>query len=253
MKGDLVSAGLKAALKQSGCPICRLRAESEQRYIRMLLWESVNDPQTRDHFIAALGYCERHTWQVGLVENEQFGCPLGNAIMYEHLAGKVHSRLVAYALRMKWTRRPLWRRWLTLLWPWARRRLSAAELRPQEPCRICQIGERSERRHLGWLLQHLSRPESDLRALYLASDGLCLPHLRQGLALASLPVEAGARFLVEAALHRLEVLQRDLSEFERKNAWDYRHEQKTVAESTAWLQALAFFGGTLPERRNSHD
>jgi len=240
---DLVSVQLRAALKQPGCPICHLRSASELRYIHSLLWESVNDPLTRGYFIGSLGYCREHTWQMGLLENDRFGSPLGNSIMYEHLCRVVRQQLGAYAHRMGWARRPWWRRWLHLIWPWPVQRLAARELRPKARCRVCQIGDRAEQTHLRGLLQAVSGSDSELREWYAASDGLCLPHLRQGLNAADRNVEDGARFLVETALRQLGSLQHELSEFERKNAWDNRHEAKTEAENTAWLRALAFFGG----------
>jgi hypothetical protein len=239
----MASVDLKLALQQPGCPICRLRADSELRYIRTLLRESVNDPPTRGHFIASLGYRPDHTWQTGLLEKEKFGSPLGNAILYEHLSSVVQDQLAAYARRMKWARPSWWERWLPPFWPQSSQRLTARELQPNARCRVCQIGEQSAQTHLEWLLRRLSGPKDDFREWYAASDGLCLPHLRQGLAATPRNVESGARFLVETTWQRLGILRRDLSEFERKNAWDYRHEAKTEAENAAWRRALTFFGG----------
>lgn len=112
MKRSLLSVDLRLALKEPGCPICRLRADAELRYIRSLLWEFVNDPLTRSRFIASLGYCREHTWQVGLLEKEKFGSSLGTAILYEHLTRVVSGRLKDYTRRMGWARRPWWKRWL---------------------------------------------------------------------------------------------------------------------------------------------
>jgi len=241
---DIISVDLKLALQQPGCPVCRLRSKSELRYIRSLLWEFVNDPLTRDHFIVSFGYCSEHTWQMGLLENERCSCPLGTAIMYEHLSSVVQGQLAVYARWMDWTQRSWWRRCLQAIWPWSSQRLRAHELQPEACCRVCQIGDQSERRYLEWLLRELSGPDNDFREWYAASDGLCLPHLRQGLATANRSMESGARFVVETTLRRLGALQRDLSEFERKNAWNNRHEPKSEAEKTAWLRALTFFGGS---------
>ncbi len=248
MTRDLVSVHLRLALQQPGCPICYLRADSEWRYIRSLLWESVNDPPTRGHFIRSLGYCPEHTWQTGLLEKAEFGIPLGNAILYEHLSGVVQERLAAYTRRMGWLRQPWWRRFLRTIWPRSWQRLAASELQPETPCRVCQIGEQSAQTYLAWLLRGLSGPEDVIHTEYAASDGLCLAHLRQGLAAADRQVEKGAQFLVETTLQRLGALRRDLGEFERKNAWDYRHETKTETEKTAWLRALMLFGGNRQVR-----
>jgi hypothetical protein len=249
---DVVWVDLKLALQQPGCPICRLRADSELRYIRTLLRESVNDPPTRGHFIASLGYCPEHTWQTGLLEKERFGVPLGNAVLYEHLSGVIQEQLVTYARRMKWAYQP-WRQRLSTFWSGAAQPLTAHELQPEARCRVCQMGEQSVQTYLAWLLRGLSRQEDEFQEGYAASDGLCLPHLRQGLTVADRNMESSARFLVETTLQRLAALQHDLSEFERKNAWDNRHETKTEAEMTAWRRALTFFGGNQMERYGDDD
>ncbi len=241
MTWNAVPVDLRLALNQPGCPICRLRSDSEARYIRSLLWESVNDSVTRGHFIGSLGYCPQHTWQIGLVEKERFGSPLGNAILYEHLSRVVQEQLAAYAHRMNWTRQ---KRRLHTFWHRSSQSLNPQELQPREPCRVCQMGEQAGQANLGWLVRGVSSGGSDdLRELYVTSDGLCFLHLRQALAGAKPGQENGARFLVESTLHRLALLRHDLSEFERKHAWDNRHEANTETEQIAWLRALAFFGG----------
>lgn len=243
MKRSLLSVDLRLALKEPGCPICRLRADAELRYIRSLLWEFVNDPLTRSRFIASLGYCREHTWQVGLLEKEKFGSSLGTAILYEHLTLVVSGRLKDYTRRMGWARRPWWKRWLYVFWPWSARRLAARELTPATSCRVCQIGERAEQAHLEWLIRGLAAPEHDFRDAYRASDGLCLYHLRRGLASATREDEDGARVLAESTLQRLATLEQDLREYQRKHSWDYRHEAQTPGEQLAWLRALRFYGG----------
>ncbi len=240
---SLVAIYLKLALQRPGCPICHLRAESELRYIRSLLWESINDPPTRGHFIRSLGYCPEHTWQIGLLEQEEFGVPLGNVILYEHLSSVILERLALYTRRMGWTHQPWWRRLLQAIWPRSWQPLAARELQPEAPCRVCQMGEESEQSYLAWLLRELSGPEDQFRTAYAASEGLCLRHLRQGLAAADRTVESGARFLVETTRQRLGTLHHDLSEFERKSTWNYRHEAKTEAEKMALWRALTFSGG----------
>lgn len=241
---SILSLDLKLAFKEPGCPLCRTRADSEVRYIRALLWEFVNDPVTRARFIASLGYCSEHTWQAGLLEQEKFGSTLGTAILYEHLSRVVSGRLAAYSLRLGWSRRPWWKRLLYVLWPWSARRLTPNELCPPTACRVCEIGECSERTHIEWLVRGLAAREDDFREAYSASDGLCLRHLRQALSLSTRETEAGARCLVETARQRIDALERDLSEYQRKHSWDFRHEEQTPGEKTAAVRALRFYGGT---------
>jgi hypothetical protein len=51
MISQLTLIDLKRALGQSGCPICRLQKEAEERYLKHLLWEYVNDLPTRTRFL----------------------------------------------------------------------------------------------------------------------------------------------------------------------------------------------------------
>ena len=44
---DMITLYLKLAFSKPGCPICRLRRESEEPYLFNLLWENVNDGPTR--------------------------------------------------------------------------------------------------------------------------------------------------------------------------------------------------------------
>jgi hypothetical protein len=245
----MIAIELKQALQESGCPICRLRSTAESRYIRSLLRESINDSITRGHIISSLGYCPEHVWQTGLLEAEHYGVPLGNVIVYNHLADVVQTRLKVYARRVQTWRQSAWKRWMSWLLP---RRFSfpkPEELQPKTRCRVCQNGEQSERANLHWLMEGLSEKQN-YHDLYAASDGICLPHLRLALEMADSRHAAAAEFLAESTIRRLSILRHNLVEFERKNTWDYRDEEQSKDERDAWLRALAFFGGSVS--RNDH-
>jgi hypothetical protein len=243
VESDLTALDLKRALTLPGCPLCRLRSEAELRYIHSLLWEHANDPDTRTNIIASLGYCPTHTWQAGLTEAEKFGVPLGNVIIYRHLTDVITTRLTQYARRIEPAAQPAWKRWLHKVLPQRPPSLSPDELKPVTACRICQIGERTARTDIHWLLRGLSQPQHEFCTLYEGSDGLCLQHLRQALEQAMGKEQEGVKLLVESTLQRLGLLQRDLAEFDRKNTWEYRAEKQTDDEQNAWLRALTFFGG----------
>ena len=75
---------LRDALPQSGCGVCRLKAEATERYLDGLLWESVNDPGLRHDIRRARGFCHEHAW--GLVRN---GASLGIAIIMRDVLQEV--------------------------------------------------------------------------------------------------------------------------------------------------------------------
>src|SRR5512145_2963112 len=50
--------------REPGCPVCRLGLRAARRYIDFVLYERVNDPDTRAELCAARGYCNRHAWMM---------------------------------------------------------------------------------------------------------------------------------------------------------------------------------------------
>lgn len=240
--GGLIATGLRGAMGQPGCPICRLRDDAERRYLRSLLWENVNDPTTRDWIRRSMGFCPRHTWQMGRMEVEAFGSALGNSIIYEDLVGMVRRQLAHYVRRTDANRRSIWRRWLGpfLGCSWMPKK---AQLQSEAACRVCQIGLQTEASHVRWLLGGLSNVESAFCEWYRESSRLCLRHLDQALMSPRPETQPGVMFLAQDAEGYLERLEADLGGFGDKHSWDRRHEPMTEAEKVSWLRALAFFGG----------
>jgi len=50
------------ACYEPGCPVCVLGLRAARRHIDFVLYERVNDPDTRAELCAARGYCNRHAW-----------------------------------------------------------------------------------------------------------------------------------------------------------------------------------------------
>lgn len=248
---SLISADLKRALRLQGCPVCRLREETVQRYVRFLLAENVNDGDSRARIVRGLGFCPEHTWLLYHTEVTRFGDALGNSILYEHLATQVRENLTAFLqdLPSPASHRTTW--WQRA---WARLRLAVGALsrvsanldplRPAGQCRMCVHAAHEEETAIRALVGLCSMP--DVRAVYAASDGLCLPHLRQALRVAATGNPEVARFLAGDASQRLEALVANLGEYIRKQAWQYRDEPLTLGEEAAPRSAVQFFGGPGP-------
>src|SRR5438876_10683250 len=66
------------ACKKGGCPICTMALDTVARYLDIVIYENVNDPQTRDAVVAARGYCNDHSWQL----RAKSGAAFGTALMY---------------------------------------------------------------------------------------------------------------------------------------------------------------------------
>jgi hypothetical protein len=241
---------LKLAMDQPGCPICRLRRESEARYIFFFLYENINDLETRLHLIASQGLCPAHTWQAFQREVSGFGDGLGNSIVYVDLCQRIRTELERYRPRTNGhtpSHLPHWRdrlmRWL------ASQRIGLDRpdsLTPHEPCRVCEIGEQAVESNLGWLIEACADDDPAFRQLYAASSGLCLPHLRQAVMIAKSHDQCGFDFILMTDARRLTDLVHDLSEYGRKHAWDHRDEVLTDAERASVERAVSFFGGLPP-------
>lgn len=256
---SLISISLQIAFREPGCPVCRIRQETERRYLFHLMYEGVNDGMTRMHLIRSLGLCPEHAWALQATEQEWWHDGLGIGIIYEDLARRVHNILSASLARSSWARlqrRTRWRRWLEergRAGRWLARWLPAgvpaqpllSRLSPSGPCRACELVGESVETHLSWLVRQMA--DREFRERYAASDGLCLPHLRRALEIAE--DEEAVRCLVEVAATKLDDLVTNLKEYVRKHDWNNRAEPKYAWEQASWLRAVAFFAGEAPEGR----
>ena len=238
---------LRPALQQPGCPVCHARHRSASRYIDSLLWENVNDVTTRVLFIRSLGFCPEHTWQAHRSEIERFGDEMGLSIIYEDLTRHVIARLYgleaemsANAVRRSGSAGSFLRNLLRVALG-RPSRLSLGRIEPQEECRVCHFARQGEERAIRALAQAVCQP--DFRALYVASDGLCLPHLRRAIGETAKDHGEVAHFLVADAVERLSRLRSDLHEYTRKRSWQYHHEALTGDQLNAAARASQFFAG----------
>lgn len=238
MSFSLTVIELKRALQEPGCPLCGIGHNTAERYIRHLLWESVNDVETRRHFIAGLGYCPEHTRMLASREVERHGDALGVNVLYENLTNVIEGRLETWDLPKKKNPR--------------RRRVyseegykDAGNLAPASTCRVCQMSDSSTQYAPKTLLEELESAPGDWQPRYAASGGLCLSHLRQCLNAAE-HYPAPASFLREDTLTRLKHWQEGLEGYVRKHSWDLREEPLTENERRAWREVLAFFTGQPP-------
>ncbi|MEW6046521.1 MAG: hypothetical protein AB1609_08565 [Bacillota bacterium] len=86
---DVVDAAIEEALREPGCPACRLVERSVERYFDVLLWELVNDTGVRQQLRTSLGLCPRHTWTLVHVEQTQTRNVLGLAILFQDIITRI--------------------------------------------------------------------------------------------------------------------------------------------------------------------
>ncbi len=268
----MIYMNLKSAFKKDGCPICRLLREQEERYFFNLLYENVNDGPTRGLIIDSMGLCSYHAWELQARELKEWNDGLGTGIIYEDLAGRVLNELSHYLSPLK---QHLFEKYkdsktgingqpgsktdagrtgrrksflpgkyiLKIINAVTKKKKPsealAERLSPEKECHICKSLNQSEEAYLEWLVSGLFAPE--FREAYLASGGLCLPHLRK--ILKFVEEKWAAYILIDKAKRELKVLDNNLKEYVRKHAWDFRFEPKYPEEQASWIRAVAFFAG----------
>lgn len=90
---DYLTAQVKNACKGDICPICTFEGEARYNWIWSFLWEHVNDPDTRDAFIAAGGLCRADLWRTVEVARNVIKNSLGVAMVFQHLVKVVTQAL----------------------------------------------------------------------------------------------------------------------------------------------------------------
>lgn len=56
----LAGVYIKQAMRLPGCPICRCSVQVQERYLRFLIWERVDDLETRIRLSQSQGFCANH-------------------------------------------------------------------------------------------------------------------------------------------------------------------------------------------------
>jgi hypothetical protein len=233
---------LRKAFSRPGCPVCRLVADSADRYLDAVLWEMVLDRQTRADINEARGYCREHGWLL-----DRVGAALGTAILTRGVLKTLLDELGSFSMEdaPESTIGSL-RRSLEKKPSKAAKRVRVA-LEPERRCPACSHVSTVEQHIVSTLLMHFDSTEG-LAEGFAASDGLCQAHFRACLAQAS-PAER-VRRLISAQRAIWQRLYDELGEFIRKK--DFQHKSEAFGpEKDSWLRALASLSGTPPRYRSS--
>jgi hypothetical protein len=205
------------ALGGEGCCVCRLVRRRVEHLLESFTYEQVNDIEVRDALRATRGFCARHARQYVRMS----GTVLGAAIVYADVLTAVRREL---AQSPHGKGRGDGNGLLGSILGSAARR----SRRVARPCLACQEAVEAARAYLGLILEDLH--EANFRERFLASGGLCLPHLEEALETAD---SAGAAALLQAADERIGALVRDLHQVIRKHDYRYNRERIDDSEATA--------------------
>jgi hypothetical protein len=217
-------------LAEPGCPLCALRATSEQRIVLHLTRDVTYEPGLLHELLDAGGLCYRHSRDFHeSVAKTGSGGPL--ACVYLELLdrdlawlGDLGDALTARRLS---------------------RRARSLARRSHDDCFVCRRLEAAERRHAEQLLEFLDDPSA--RERYADSEGLCLAHLSKlsGTDGATRAHQAAMRFLVDDGYQRLRELRRLLGEFDRKREASLA-DQRTEEEARSLTRVVKRYTGDRP-------
>lgn len=213
---------LLSDLKDPGCPVCRAVDRAVRRYLDALFWESVNDPYLRPRLRAAHGFCREHA-VLALSMASRKGDGQGIAILYRDFLGHLREEAIAAANTRctSVTRR--------------NRYGDPRVLAPHVRCSACDSASHTAEMYVALLAR--AEPESEIgRAVRGDNRGLCVPHLIQGIAVASSPDECER--LLDIYLRGDDRMNKDLDEYLRKQDYRYRHEGLSEDESSSWRRAV---------------
>lgn len=207
---------LLEAIRDAGCPICRLAVRSGDRFLETYSYEHVNDIEIRELVRLAKGFCHNHTWRLFHKHS-----PLGTALTFYDILGEAAHQIGAARERQGL---------LSSLAGRVRKRLA-----PEGTCLGCDAQSNAEQRHLGLLVESL-RNEREAQEAYGSADGLCLHHLRA--ALRARPSREATDILLRVQEQRIAAVREQMSEIVRKA--DYRvKERVTQADIDSLPAALA--------------
>jgi hypothetical protein len=226
---------IKKALHEPGCAFCRMRDKSAFNYVDAILFELVNDPQSRILFNKARGYCDNH---MGLLLLE--GHAAGAGILMDGLM-KTLLRILQNNAGAK--AKPSQINKLLQNVKLANREPINAllnDLEEEIPCPVCSYIEDLEKKHTHTLLKHFTGDYA-LSADFAQSDGLCLPHLK--LVLSQAGMGESVRQLLELQEAIWQQLEGEVSEFVRKCDHNARDERITDEESISRMKAMSLIAG----------
>jgi len=231
------------AMKKPGCPVCRIFRQASERALESFLWENVNEPDVRQGILDSYGFCPAHTRVMVAREMSTSSLPLGTNIIYEHLGRVVAGELKALrpgsaagtVSKIRGEARGL-------LVKAGLTKKGGGPLHSRGECPACAAGNNGALNALHVLCEELPK-QAEVQSVYLESDGLCLPHLREAIERHAGSFPKAIQLMIDDTVKRLEAQSKDMKEYIRKANWAYRDEKLTEAEDTAWRKTLTFFTG----------
>ncbi|MDD3926375.1 MAG: DUF6062 family protein [bacterium] len=200
-----------------GCLLCTLEERYARKYLEMMLYEMVNDIDTRKELTLSRGCCRHHAHLLA-----GMGDGLGAAIIYSDQVelflqfidreAEAGQRGAAKGISTRWNDHP--------------------------ECPVCLREREAGERFARALLNGLKKTE--MRNAFAGGTGLCVSHFLR--TMESVKDRGTRDFLFTAQRTILQSLLADLDEFKRKNDYRFRHEP-FGREKDAWKRAISMLTG----------
>ena len=174
----LLVSDFKQALRQPGCPLCRVVRDADLHYLRVFLREGKDDGRMLLRLLESWGLCARHASGLVHLEPVEHGDGLGMGTLYDWLLDQARRRLKDLQGDSGTDDRAASPPWGGRKNPRQRVKRALHRLERTTPCPACEVREWYTEYVVQGFLRALE-PASALPAIqemYLASEGLCLPH-----------------------------------------------------------------------------
>jgi hypothetical protein len=220
---------LQATLERPGCPVCHVGRKTARGRLDALLYDSVNDPESRERLAQVMGFCSDHSRELLTFPGERLGATIIEQAVLKEALRRLQSLGPANPTGL--------RGWLRA----GGQPPDAAPLGVAGPCPVCADQADIEQRSLRSLMEHLA---GDLDAPLEQAGGLCWRHLE--LALRTSRDSAARASLVAVHTRVWQQLVDEMGEFIRKRDYRFSHETITEAETRAVERAIAVLTGEYP-------
>ena len=210
------------ACNDTGCPVCRIGAQTVHRQLKSWFYEYVNDREIRASLAKSLGLCSEHT---GLLLSYKIADTLGASIIYEHLVKVALREFPKSGSNAKELSKKI------------QSLVSASDGRGE--CLACKRRDES----IDYTVHHIAGAldnQTLIKALE-SSDGVCFTHLSQ--LLVNLQKQGDVEFLLSLTKNKLESHQAEMAEVIRKNDHRFNSERITDDEAIAWKKAMTLLAG----------
>jgi hypothetical protein len=238
----LLVSEFKQALRQPGCPLCRVIRNADLHYLRVFLREGKDDGRVLLRLLGSWGLCARHASGLVHLEPVEHGDGLGTGTLYDWLLDQARRRLEDLRRDLGEAGRagsPAWGRPRS---PRQRVMRALHRLARTTPCPACEAHER----YAEYVVEGLARamePAARLpmiQDMYLASEGLCLPHWQ---AVLKFRPSSGVRELITQKQCEVAALLKAALEADLKRGTAEEAAGGTQKQEPAFARALAAVAG----------